>query len=110
VLASDAAKQRWVYVRMQGDAACDAAAQPLKGILKKADSDLPSWLQEKRIVVPASSYPLMEISVNESPDSVITLLWVFGGIGVLALVIIIVFATMKPAQSRPISRATSAGR
>jgi len=108
VLASDVAKQRWVYVRMQGEVACDAAAQPLKGILKKADSGLPSWLQQKGIVVPASSYHLMEISVNEGPDSVITMLWVFGGVGVLASVITIVFATMKPA--RPISRGASAGR
>jgi hypothetical protein len=109
VLASDTS-QRWFYVRLKGDVDCRAAASPMVGILQKADSGLPAWLKDKGISVPASSYPLMEISVGETPGDVVTLLWIFGGMGVLGLVTIVVFARMKPSYpARPMTRAAGVG-
>lgn len=111
VFASDASHERWFYVRLKGKTNCNAASAPMVGILKKADSGLPAWLKEKGITVPASSYPLMEMSVDEGPGDVAMLLWIFGGMGILGLVTIVYFVRLKPVSSaRPIAVAKAAGR
>ena len=71
----------------------------MTGILKKAVGSLPAWLKDKGITVPASSYPLMEMSVDEGPGSIALLLWSFGAIGLLGLVTILVCARLKPQLS-----------
>ncbi len=112
VLASDGSKQRWFYVRLQGNVNCDVANQPLTGILKKADPSLPAWLKDKGVIVPASTYPLMELSVGEDPGSVKLLLGVFTGMGVLGLVIVVVFANLlkQSTARRPMAKSATIGR
>jgi len=111
VLASDATHERWFYVRLKGKTNCTAASAPMVGILKKADSGLPAWLKAKGISVPASSYPLMEMSVDEGSGDVTLLLWIFGGMGILGLVTIVYFVRLKPVSpARPMAAVKAAGR
>ena len=79
------------------------------GILKKADSGLPAWLKDKGITVPASSYPLMEMSVGDGPADVRILLWTFAGLGLLAIITMVYFAKLKPVTARAMS-ATAGSR
>jgi hypothetical protein len=100
ILASDESRQRWFYLRVRGDVDCQTAAGPLVGILKKADSGLPAWLASKGMVVPTSPYPLMELSVDERPGGLALVLSGFLALGILGVVIIVVFARMKPLPAR----------
>jgi hypothetical protein len=101
ILASDAAKERWVYVRLTGNATCDAAAIPLQGILRKAAPGLPAWLQDHGVTPPASAYPLMEISAGDNPGSVLTLVHCFAGVGIFALVCIGAFLSLLKKSANP---------
>jgi hypothetical protein len=103
VLASDSSGQRWFYIRLHGNTSCAAASGDMVGILKKADSGLPAWLKDKGIIVPASSYPLMEMSVGDSPMDVEFLLWTFAGLGLLAVICMVYFAKLKPVTVRAMS-------
>jgi len=109
VLASDSTGQRWFYIRLHGNTSCAAASGDMVGILKKADSGLPAWLKDKGITVPASSYPLMEMSVGDSPMDVEFLLWTFAGLGLLAIITMVYFAKLKPVTTRAMS-ATAGSR
>ena len=108
VLASDSTGQRWFYIRLHGNTSCAAASGDMVGILKKADSDLPAWLKDKGINVPASSYPLMEMSVGDGPADVEFLLWIFAGLGLLGLVTVVYFTKLKPVT--PPAMSAAAGR
>jgi hypothetical protein len=109
VLASDATGERWFYIRLHGNTSCSAASGDMVGILKKADSGLPAWLKDKGITVPASSYPLMELSVGDGPADVSILLWTFAGLGLLAIITMVYFAKLKPVNVRSMS-ATAGSR
>ena len=95
MLASDPAHLRWFYLRLQGDVGCQAGNAPLVGILRKAVSGLPAWLKDKGMTVPASAFPLMEMSVGETPGDVRFLLFAFLAMGILGGVTTVVFATME---------------
>lgn len=86
LLASDAAKTRWVSLNIHGQPPCGAAMESLQGIFKKADPGLPEWLKGKGVTVPASTYPLMEMAVGETPGNIKLLLGSFAGMALLGVI------------------------
>jgi hypothetical protein len=106
VLASDASHERWFAIHLKGDAKCESASGPMVGILQKAAPGLPAWLRDKGMTVPESSYPLMDMSVDDGPGLVALMLWVFGGMGLLGLIMILYVLRLEPSSAvRPVALA-----
>jgi hypothetical protein len=100
-LASDAGGERWVYLRLHGDVPCAASLDGAQGILKRADSGLPAWLKEHGVQVPASRFPLMELSVGDDPGSIKVLLWCFTFLIALGAVSVVTFLVLQSRTERP---------
>jgi hypothetical protein len=99
-LARDAGKQRWVYLRLHGEVPCGAPMAGLEGILKQVDPGLPAWLKDKGVNVPASSFPFMELSVGDGPESIKLLFSACAAIVALALIILIVAPFERRKEAR----------
>jgi hypothetical protein len=95
-IASDSEKGRYFYVTLKHHQACESLAQPISGILKRADAGLPAWSKDKGFPIPDSKYPLMEFEVGAGPGTQRTLVYIGCSLALVSAVIVAAFIRVRP--------------